>query len=239
MKDVSMTGEVFDGRAAHQLVIDGGKGVIKDCVFSGGNTSLHAELPVDGSLRSIYGEIDGGGVLIMGDVDLEFVDCTFENNYSVMCGGAVSVQANPASVVNFSGCIFKNNKAEHTGPAIDILLPGITSAVDNCVFEDNKTGRYDNGSLGQIAVFPASTLTVTNSKFINSPNDVDIDIRNSRCFEAQVEADDGIRVSHVTGRGAGRTLRRYFSMSSGVIGAWLKHPDTKPWVSQAYLKSSS
>src|SRR5688500_14090795 len=92
-QSLRLEGGVFDTPTAHQLVLDGCAGFVVGATFANGNTSYHASEPVHVQRKSIFAQIDGGGVLATGPTDLTFENCVFQDNFAMMCGGGVSLQA--------------------------------------------------------------------------------------------------------------------------------------------------
>ena len=91
----------------------------------------------------------------------------------------------PTDAVTFRNCIFRNNRTQTTGSALD-LLHGSSAVIENCLFVGNVAnmgvdvvglltgGEYrpENGS-GAITVFPGSRATVSRSTVTGNWNGVD------------------------------------------------------------------
>lgn len=203
-----------------QLVLEGCQGLIESCNFKNGRTTLIGRGP--GTKRkSIYTQIDGGAVLVTGRVNLTFRDCTFQHNSSVMCGGAVSLQAEPGSTLTFESCIFEDNRANDTGPAIDILTSDTKVLIDNCTFRRNRSsGRFTSCAIGQVSIFPGSEVAVSNCRF--DGNEIDIDYRGV----VQLGVDKSYHVKDVTEERNTRLLHKVIPN----LVAYLSHPRHYPWI---------
>ena len=130
---------------------------------------------------------DGGGIKIYARSYPTIEDVEISGNYTSPCGGGVSVEHLGAmqDSVLFRNCIFRNNRTQTTGSALD-LLHGSAAVVENCLFVGNVSnmgvdvvglltgGEYrpEHGS-GAITVFPESKLTMTRSTITGNWNGVD------------------------------------------------------------------
>lgn len=126
--------------------------------------------------KSIYNFIDGAGVLIVGNVSAEFINCRFINNHAYMCGGGVSVQQTfGAEPIIFDHCKFIKNSAGDTGSGLDILTPGSRVVLRDCLFENNHSNLFlpAHGKSGQITSFPKTKVEVINCEFRGAKIDVD------------------------------------------------------------------
>jgi Right handed beta helix region len=130
---------------------------------------------------------DGGGIKIYARSypTIEHVE-VFEN-YTSPCGGGVSVEHlnQVQDSVIFRNCIFRNNRTQITGSAVD-LLHGSRATLENCLFVGNLSnlgvdyvgmlsgGEYhaEHGS-GALTVFEGSRATVSKSTFTGNWNGVD------------------------------------------------------------------
>ncbi len=143
--------------------------------------SLQNEMEPDQSVRKgrfYFG--DGGAIKIYHRSypvlrDLEIVD-----NYASPCAGGISIQQEGANqdFVTIENCVFKNNRCEVTGAALDLLW-GSAARVINCLFVGNfsNTGPdigynpYKNN--GALTVFPRSKVIVRRCTFTGNRNGVD------------------------------------------------------------------
>jgi hypothetical protein len=130
---------------------------------------------------------DGGGIKIYARSYPTIEDVEISGNYTSPCGAGVSVEhlgENRESVL-LRNCIFRNNRTQTTGAAVD-LLHGSAATIENCLFEGNVSntgvdivglltgGEYhpENGS-GAMTVFEGSRAEVTRSTFTGNWNGVD------------------------------------------------------------------
>ena len=128
---------------------------------------------------------DGGAIKIFGRSfpvleDLEIVD-----NYTTPCGGGISVQHQGFNTqfVVMRDCIFRNNRAQVTGAAVD-LLEGSSARLINCLLVENasnlgvdvvarRSGEAPFTNSGALTVFPGSRAIVENCTFTANRNGVD------------------------------------------------------------------
>ncbi len=145
-------------------------------------TNSHQEsMEPDRSVRKgrfYYG--DGGAVKIYHRSypvlqDLEIVD-----NYASPCAGGISIQQEGAThqSVLIKDCVFRNNRAEVTGAALDLLW-GSRARVVNCLFVGNISntgpGEGENpfSNNGAVTVFPRSRLEMERCTLTGNRNGVD------------------------------------------------------------------
>ncbi|HET7217518.1 MAG TPA: right-handed parallel beta-helix repeat-containing protein [Vicinamibacterales bacterium] len=137
--------------------------------------------------KSPFFYADGGGIKIYARSYPTIERVEVYENYTSPCGGGVSVehlqQIQDAAV--FRNCIFRNNRTQITGSALD-LLHGSRAIVENCLFVGNLAnmgvdyvgmlsgGEYhpENGS-GALTVFEGSRATVSRCTFTGNWNGVD------------------------------------------------------------------
>jgi len=130
---------------------------------------------------------DGGGIKIYARSYPTIEDVEIYDNYTSPCGGGVSVEhlgQSQESVV-FRNCIFRNNRTQTTGSALD-LLHGSAATIENCLFVGNVAnigvdvvglltgGEFhpEHGS-GAMTLFAGSRATVSRSTFTGNWNGVD------------------------------------------------------------------
>jgi len=132
---------------------------------------------------------DGGGIKIYARSypTIERVDVF--GNYTSPCGGGVSVEHLGViqESVLFRDCIFRDNRTQTTGSAVD-LLHGSHATIENCLFVGNVANmgvdvvgllggaeyRPEHGS-GALTVFDGSRAAVSRSTFTGNWNGVDDD----------------------------------------------------------------
>jgi hypothetical protein len=145
------------------------------------------EVEVDTSLpRGLFYYADGGAVKIFGASYPTLRDLQIVDNYASPCAGGVSVEhaghggGTSPSAVLLENCIFRNNRAQITGAAVD-LLPGSSAIISNCLFvgnianlgvnnisKNNPATEFTNSA--PLTVFPNSRATVLNSTFTGNRN---------------------------------------------------------------------
>jgi hypothetical protein len=110
------------------------------------------------------------------------------DNYASPCAGGVSVQhaelggGNSPGAVIIEDCVFRNNRAQITGAAVD-LLPGSSAIISNCLFVGNVANLGVNyidanqavpgfTNSAPLTVFPRSRAIVRNCTFTGNRNAV-------------------------------------------------------------------
>jgi len=86
---------------------------------------------------------DGGGIKIFGRSYPAIQDVEVVDNYTSPCGAGISVQHqgfNQQSVL-IENCVFRRNRTQVTGAAID-LLAGSAACVRNCLFVGNVSNAW-------------------------------------------------------------------------------------------------
>lgn len=170
--------------------------VLRGFKITGANhfvTTSDDPVPIDpnvGAGRLQRGEFfysDGGGIKIFGRSYPTIQNVEVHDNYASPCGGGVSVEHCgfiEESVV-FENCIFRSNRCQVTGSAIDVL-PGSAARIRNCLFVGNvsNTGedyvsravgrqyKPEHGS-GALTVFRGSVVDVSRCTFTGNWNGVD------------------------------------------------------------------
>jgi hypothetical protein len=130
---------------------------------------------------------DGGGIKIYARSYPVVERVEVADNYTSPCGGGVSVEhlGQVQDAATFRDCIFRNNRTQTTGSAVD-LLHGSAAIIENCLFVGNIAnmgvdyvglltgGEYhpENGS-GAMTVFEGSRATVSRCTFTGNWNGVD------------------------------------------------------------------
>ena len=132
---------------------------------------------------------DGGGIKIYARSYPTIEQVEVVDNYTSPCGGGVSVEHldQVQDAVLFRDCLFRNNRTQITGSAVDVLH-GSRAALENCLFTGNVAnlgvdyvgmlsgGEYhtEHGS-GALTVFARSRVSVTRCTFTGNWNGVDDD----------------------------------------------------------------
>lgn len=114
----------------------------------------------DGYANNNPNQRDGGALFISAYASAisrtpTFNNCTFQNNYSELSGGAVYVQASAGGIATpvFNNCIFQNNTAGLSGGAVynDGSNSGtVTATFIGCTFKGNIAGNVGAGSGGAV-----------------------------------------------------------------------------------------
>jgi parallel beta helix pectate lyase-like protein len=130
---------------------------------------------------------DGGGIKVYARSYPTIENVEVYGNYTSPCGGGVSVEHLGATQDSalFRNCIFRNNRTQTTGAAVDVLH-GSRAVIENCLFVGNIAnmgvdyvglltgGEYhpEHGS-GALTVFPESQVAVSRSTFTGNWSGVD------------------------------------------------------------------
>ncbi len=130
---------------------------------------------------------DGGGIKVYAQSYPTIERTEIVDNYASPCGGGVSVEhlEGGREAVVFRDCIFRNNRTQITGSALD-LLHGSRARLENCLFVGNVSnlgvdyvgmlagGEYhaEHGS-GALTVFEGSRASVSRCTFTGNWNGVD------------------------------------------------------------------
>ena len=137
--------------------------------------------------KTVFFYTDGGGIKIYARSYPTIENVEIHDNYASPCAGGVSVEhlGQSQESVLFRNCIFRNNRTQTTGSALD-LLHGSAATVENCLFVGNVAnmgvdvvglltgGEFhpENGS-GAITVFADSKLMMSRSTLTGNWSGVD------------------------------------------------------------------
>ena len=151
-----------------------------------GEGSVEGDAALPELTKDTFFYSDGGGIKIFGRSYPTLERLIVRDNYTSPCGGGVSVEHRGFNnrAVTFRDSIFKDNRTQITGAAID-LLPGSAAIIENCLFVGNiaNTGpdylskqgdeyQKESGS-GALTVFAGSKVWVRDSTFTGNWNGVD------------------------------------------------------------------
>ena len=186
---------------AHPAVVNHvvyfGDGVTRKTIFRGfritgannftTGTGEQSPIEADEVRKTTFFYTDGGGIKVYARAYPTIEAVEVYGNYSSPCGGGVSVEhlGQPQDSVLFRNCIFRDNRTQTTGSAID-LLHGSFATIDNCLFVGNIANvgvdyvgllggaeyHAEHGS-GALTVFAGSRATVSRSTFTGNWNGVD------------------------------------------------------------------
>ncbi|MBN8246683.1 MAG: hypothetical protein J0L84_04485 [Verrucomicrobia bacterium] len=128
--------------------------------------------------RFYYG--DGGAIKIYRRSAPVLRRLEIVGNYASPCAGGISIQQEGATnqVVLIEDCVFRDNRAEVTGAALDLLW-GSHARVVNCLFTGNVSntgpGEGENpfNNNGAITVFPRSRLQMERCTLTANRNGID------------------------------------------------------------------
>ena len=171
---------VFDG-----FRITGANGFL---TYGGPSIESNTELR-----RSLFFYRDGGAIKIFGKSYPTIRNIEVYDNYANPCAGGVSIEHGPYAIsktpVLIENCIMRNNRAEITGAAIDVLPLG-HAEIRNCLFLGNVAnvghdwisgaepynGKHGSGAL---TVFETARAAVSHSTFTDNWAGVDDRARGS------------------------------------------------------------
>ena len=137
--------------------------------------------------RTVFFYRDGGAMKIFGRSYPTIRNIEVYDNYANPCAGGISIEHGPNPLsrtpVLIENCIMRNNRAEITGAAIDVLPLG-NAEIRNCLFVGNVANvgedwisgaelyNAKHGS-GALTVFETGRATVSNSTFTGNWAGVD------------------------------------------------------------------
>ncbi len=154
-----------------------------------GGPEIQPDVDEPGLEKTVFFYTDGGAVKIFGRSYPTLERLTIVDNYSSPCAGGVSIEHRGFldQAVTIRDCVFRNNRAPLTGPALDLLddEKGSAARLENCLFLDNLANETMDelakrvGSWkpirghGAVTVFRHSRLEATDTTFIHNRNGVD------------------------------------------------------------------
>ena len=169
-----------------------GKTVLRGFRITGANnfttgTGERSPIESDDIRKTTFFYTDGGGIKIYARSYPTIERVEVYGNYSSPCGGGVSVEhlGQVQDAVVFRDCVFRNNRTQTTGAALD-LLHGSRATIENCLFAGNVANlgvdivgmlggaeyRAENGS-GAMTLFETSRVAVSRCTFTGNWNGVD------------------------------------------------------------------
>lgn len=146
--------------------------------------------------KTLYFHADGGGIKIYARSYPTIENVEVFDNFASPCAGGVSVEhlGQMPEPATFRNCIFRDNRTQVTGAALD-LLHGSWARVENCLFVGNLSnmgvdyvGLLTGGEIhpehgsGAMTVFQGSRATVSRCTFTGNWNGVD-DIGGGSTYE--------------------------------------------------------
>jgi hypothetical protein len=143
-----------------------------------------ASPPLSGKLWVYYA--DGGGIKIWGRSSPWIDRVEIYDSYTFPCAGAISIdnRGHLKEIPLITNSIFRNNRSQWTGSAIDMFGPGNAAEIRNCLFVGNVANRgyytevpppkfHDENGSGALTIFPGSSVIVDHCTFTGNYNGVD------------------------------------------------------------------
>ncbi len=128
---------------------------------------------------------DGGAIKVFGRSYPTLLNLEITDNFTSPCGAGLSVQhmGFRQGAVQIENCVFRRNRAQGTGPAID-LLAGSFARIVNCLFVGNvsnvgedpvakQSGEKPFVNNGALTIFWNSSALIKNCTFTGNRNAVD------------------------------------------------------------------
>jgi hypothetical protein len=141
--------------------------------------------PDDTVPKNLFFFSDGGGIKIFGRSSPRIERVEVADNWTGYCGAGVSVQHQEtrAEPVIFEDCVFRGNRTQITGAALD-LLAGSSAVIRNCLFVGNvsnvgedrvarQSGEIPFKNNGALTVFGGSKAWVESCTFVDNRNGTD------------------------------------------------------------------
>src|SRR6266576_1924999 len=135
--------------------------------------------------RNFFFYADGGGIKVFGRSCPTIQDVEVSDNFASPCGAGISVQQQGFNQqpVTIENCVFRSNRTQVTGAAID-LLAGSSARIVNCLFVGNisntgedvvarQSGERPFVNSGVLTIFQQSRALVRNCTFTGNRNGVD------------------------------------------------------------------
>jgi hypothetical protein len=179
-------------------------------------------------MKTHYFYADGGAILVYGRSYPTVENVVICGNTASPCGGGVSIShhlvAFGGSAV-FRDCVFRDNHAATSGSAVDVLSPGSSAILENCLFTGNVSSEkiaWPNAPrYGALTVMPNTKATVKNCTFAD--NSAGADDRGESTYEKTIFWRNE--------RAAGATAQPAFELNiaraDGVVGCFFsgRHGD--------------
>lgn len=144
-------------------------------------------VPVSQLEKTRFFYCDGGAIKVYGRSYPTLENLNVHDNYASPCAGGLSIEQhgfNKKGEVTVRDCVFRDNRCQVTGSAID-LLPGSAARIENCLFAGNVSNlgiddvspsndlyNAEHGS-GALTVFKGSVVHVVRCTFTDNWNGVD------------------------------------------------------------------
>jgi hypothetical protein len=164
--------------------------------------------PSTAILKNFFFYSDGGAIKVFGRSYPVLRDLTLIDNFTRPCGAGISIQhqGHKEGSVRIENCVFRNNRAQGTGGALDLLV-GSAAEVVNCLFVENtsntgedmvakNSGERPFVNNGVVTLFWNSKAVFQNCTFVKNRNGVD-DMGNEstylRCLFGGNTEDTGLK----------------------------------------------
>jgi hypothetical protein len=158
--------------------------------------------------RNYFFYSDGGAIKVFGRSYPTIRNVEIVDNFTSPCGAGISVQHQgfKEDSVLIENCVFRRNRAQGTGAAVD-LLAGSATRMINCLFVGNvsntgedvvakTSGERPFANNGIVTIFWNSHAVVANCTFTGNRNGVD-DMggasRYSNCIFVDNQLDTGLK----------------------------------------------
>ena len=141
--------------------------------------------PSTAILKNFFFYSDGGAIKVFGRSYPVLRDLTLIDNFTRPCGAGISIQHQgyKEGAVRIENCVFRNNRAQGTGGALDLLV-GSAAEVVNCLFVENtsntgedlvakNSGERPFVNNGVVTLFWNSKALFQNCTFAKNRNGVD------------------------------------------------------------------
>jgi len=135
--------------------------------------------------KNLFFYTDGGAIKIFGQSSPTLRNLEVVDNYASPCAGGISIQQEGLNQneVLIENCIFRGNRAQVTGSAVD-LLAGSAARIVNCLFVGNASnqgidviyqhpGDINFTNSGVLTIFQRSRALVKRCTFTGNRNAVD------------------------------------------------------------------
>ncbi len=185
--------------------------------------------------KNLFFLTDGGAVKVFGRSSPTLRNLVIEDNYTSPCGAGISVQQQGFSThpVSIEDCVFRNNRAQVTGAAVD-LLEGSAARLVNCLFVGNasnmgkdtvalRAGEEPFTNCGVLTIFKASRAWVERCTFTGNRNAVD-DMGGESTYLNCIFYRNNLE------QGLPNTPRYELDLAKGakVSGCWISDPSKDP-----------
>jgi hypothetical protein len=159
--------------------------------------------PDESVTKNLFFFTDGGAIKIFGRSSPRIERVEVADNFTGYCGAGVSIQheGTGADPVWMENCIFRENRTQITGAAVD-LLAGSSAVLRNCLFVGNasnwgedlvarRSGEIAFTNNGVLTIFQNSRAWVDRCTFANNRNGVD-DLHGQSLYSNSIFSRNGL-----------------------------------------------